>query len=318
MKILYVTNMYPTEEHPYFGIFVKEQIEAIELNGDVNYSLYYIKGYKSKWEYIKSIFIINYKILKEKPDLIHVHYGLSGLFLLFNPWIKRKTFITLHGGDINSAQGNNIQIALTKKIIKSVHSIYVMNENMKKTAKGFNKNCKVLKCGVNTDFFSCKTKEKQKDKYLLVFPSNKERAVKNFSLFEKIFEEIKKEFANIEYQEIKDMTRTQVRDMFCRANCLVMTSISEGSPQVIKEAMACDLPIVSVDVGDVKEVLHEVEGSYVAQTYTVNELRALVLKILRATEKRMNGRDTLKALNLDNSQIAEKIVFDYRKCMVTL
>ncbi len=315
MKILYVTNMYPTEEHPYFGIFVKEQIETIELSEDVNYSLYYIKGYKSKWEYVKSIFIINYKILKEQPDLIHVHYGLSGLFLLFNPWIKRKTFITLHGGDINSAQGNNIQIALTKKIIKSVHSVYVMNKNMKKIAEDFNNNCKILKCGVNTDFFSCKKKVTQKDKYLLVFPSNKERAVKNFSLFEKVFEEIKKEFANIEYQEIKDMTRAQVRDMFCQANCLLMTSISEGSPQVIKEAMACGLPIVSVDVGDVKEVLYGVESSYVAKSYNANELSALVLKILKANEKRDNGRDALKALNLDNKFIAEKIVSDYRKCI---
>jgi glycosyltransferase involved in cell wall biosynthesis len=310
--------MYPTEEHPYYGIFVKEQIDTIKLIEDIDYSVHYIKGYKSKWEYIKSIFSINYEIFKEKPDLIHVHYGLSGLFLLVNPWIKRKTFITLHGGDINSAQGNKIQITLTKKIIKSVCTVYVMNEYMKKVAEDFNNNCKILKCGVNIDFFSCRKKIKQQNKYLLVFPSNKEREVKNFSLFEKVFNEVKKEFTDIEYREIKDMTRTQVRDMFCQANCLLLTSISEGSPQVIKEAMACDLPIVSVDVGDVKEVLHNVENSYVAQTYNVNELKELVIKTLKATERQYNSRDTIKALNLDNTQIAKKIVLDYEKCIETL
>lgn len=80
MKILYVTNMYPDEKKPHFGVFVKEQMEAISLSKEVDQTLYNIKGHISKWEYIKSMFSINYKIFKEKPDLIHVHYGLSGLF----------------------------------------------------------------------------------------------------------------------------------------------------------------------------------------------------------------------------------------------
>ena len=76
--------------------------------GEVFYDM--IRGNKGKWEYVRSVFSIYKKTKKNNYDIIHVHYGISGLFLL-NPLQKLSVpvILTLHGGDILSEQGKNIQ-----------------------------------------------------------------------------------------------------------------------------------------------------------------------------------------------------------------
>jgi len=48
------------------------------------------------------------------------------------------------------------------------------------------------------------------------------------------------------------------------SNVLLLTSLHEGSPTVVKEALACGLPVVSVDVGDVAERIEGIEGCHLA------------------------------------------------------
>ncbi len=315
MKILYITNMYPYKEYPYYGIFVKEQIEAIEKIENIDYKIYFIEGYKGKFEYFKSIFLINSLILKWKPDIIHVHYGLSGLFLLFNPFAAKRTIVALHGGDIQQEQGNETSVMLTKYIIKKVASVFVLNDKMLEIVEKINKKVEILRCGVDTSFFKCDGHKKNYNKKLLIFPGNSQRPVKNFGLFNDVFTDLRKQFSNIdlEFKEIHSLSRGEVNELLCKADCLLMTSISEGSPQIIKEAMACGLPIVSVDVGDVKDLLNEVENSYVSKSFEIKELLGLVEKVLTNEQDRSNGRNGLLAMGLDNDLIAKKIVKRYKE-----
>ena len=82
MKVLIVTNVYPSKDHPYHGIFVKEQMEAIKrLHPDVAFDVFYINGFGGKGEYLKSIWRVSNRINKGDYDLIHIHYGLAGLYL---------------------------------------------------------------------------------------------------------------------------------------------------------------------------------------------------------------------------------------------
>ena len=98
----------------------------------------------------------------------------------------------------------------------------------------------------------------------------------------------------------------------CAADTFLMTSFSEGSPQVIKEAMACGCPIVSVDVGDVKERVEGVEECYVTQTREPQEIAGLLKKAL-SFNGRNKGRERVLADGLDNGQIAERLVDLYNR-----
>ena len=119
----------------------------------------------------------------------------------------------------------------------------------------------------------------------------------------------------VELVELKGYTREQVNTWMCAVDALLMTSKTEGSPQVIKEAMACGCPIVSVDVGDVKERLNGLEGCFVApivdRKLEIGKL-AEALKKAIAFEGKTNGREHIMQAGLSNEQVAEKIINIYR------
>ena len=115
----------------------------------------------------------------------------------------------------------------------------------------------------------------------------------------------------LELKELKGFSRIQVNQLMCAANCLLMTSKTEGSPQVIKEAMACGCPIVSVDVGDVAERTSGVEGCYIVPTREPKDIAQAVLQAI-AYEGKTNGREKVIEMGLSNDQVAEQLVEIYK------
>ena len=107
MKILVVTNVYPSDKHPYHGIFVAEQLNAVKkIHNDVEFDVLYINGFAGKFQYIKSIWKIIKTINSGIYDLVHIHYGLAGMYLYW-PFIKKvPTIVTFHGSDIQPKGGN--------------------------------------------------------------------------------------------------------------------------------------------------------------------------------------------------------------------
>ena len=110
----------------------------------------------------------------------------------------------------------------------------------------------------------------------------------------------------IELKELKGFNRTQVNLFMCAANALLMTSKTEGSPQVIKEAMACGCPIVSVDVGDVAERTSGVDGCYVVPTREPKDIAEALLKAI-AFDGKTNGRERIIEMGLSNELVAERL-----------
>ena len=116
----------------------------------------------------------------------------------------------------------------------------------------------------------------------------------------------------VELLELKGYTREEISLLMCAADVLLLTSHTEGSPQVIKEAMACGCPIVSVDVGDVKERVDGVEGCYVTQSKDPRELADLLKKAL-AFEGRTKGRERIISDGLDNAFVARELIGIYER-----
>ena len=115
--------------------------------------------------------------------------------------------------------------------------------------------------------------------------------------------------------ELKGYTRDQVTALMYNCDALLMTSKTEGSPQVVKEAMACGCPIVSVDVGDVAERVSGVEGCYVVPTREQKDIAEALLKAI-AFGERTNGREKIVEMGLCNEQVAEQLLCIYKQLLV--
>lgn len=317
MNILLVTNMYPCDDAPAYGIFVKEQENAVcNEYPNIHYTIAFINGRFSKKEYITSIFRIR-KLIREKNfDLIHVHYGFSGLFLLLGKLPKKiPVLVTLHGGDIQAEQGKTIQVWFTKQILKRANAAITLNEKMDKIVRKYVKDTRIIPCSVNTEVFLPAPIPKivnLKEKIHIIFPSDRNRLVKNYPLFEQTISILQNKYKlECQISEVKNMSRLEVSKLYQKADLMIMTSISEGSPQVVKEAMACNLPVISTNVGDVSFLLENVRNSAVAQTMNAEELAYLAYQALTNQIEGINGRDKILQMKLDDKSIAQKIYKTY-------
>lgn len=311
MKILYVTNMFPVPDYIYFGIHVKEQIEAIEKLGDIEKTVYFINGREDKLHYFRSVWEIRNLVKRGNFDLIHIHYGLAGLFLLFfKPDIP--VVVTLHSGELYQKKGyvnHLMQKSITLKLLKHVNKIIVLNDDMVKLLKPHAARLLKQPCGTDLELFKEHEVSAEPGKKLKIgFPGNKSRPEKNYALFHQIVEKLRPEF-ELSIVEFHNLTREQVLKCLNKIDLLLMTSLVEGSPQIIKEALACNKPVISTNAGDVKDVLEGVKNSYLVDSFNAEDFIRPVREVLALPpeERKSNGREKLRQMGLGADQVARVI-----------
>ncbi len=284
--------------------FISEQADALQTNGvEIEYFTIERKGVLG---YLKERKRLMRKITEFNPVLIHAHFGLSGL--LANLQRERPVITTYHGSDINVDK----IFQFSKWAIKlSKHNIFVSQKNIDK-AKA-NSKFSLIPCGVDTSVFAVKNKSECRkklqlnvDKKYALFGGAFNNPVKNSDLAKEAVTRLE----NVELLELRGYTREDVAMLMNAVDVCLMTSLSEGSPQFIKEAMACNCPIVSVNVGDVREVIESVENCYLAK-YDANDV-AEKLKLALDKGERSNGREIIIKMGLDSKSIAEKILSIYK------
>lgn len=294
-----------------FAPFIVEQAEALEaLGAEVDFFGLQGKGVRG---YLKNLPSLKKKIRNFRPNVIHAHYGLSGLFANLQRCVPVVT--TYHGSDINE-----------KKVLpfsRLAMHLSVWNIFVSKRTLGIAKPKKkysLLPCGIDlSDLqFIEKTEARRQmqlnqSKRYVLFAGAFDNGVKNAALAKECMHLLKDE--NAELLELKGYTRDEVMFLMCAVDALLMTSVSEGSPQVIKEAMACGCPIVSLDVGDVKERITGIEGCFVAETRDPKEIADLLQKAL-AFDGKTNGRDKIIADGLDNKLVAERLMEIYESVCI--
>jgi teichuronic acid biosynthesis glycosyltransferase TuaC len=310
MKVLFITNMYPVEDYIYFGIHVKEQIDAISNYASIEKEVYFINGRENKWNYFHSIKKIKALIQTGNFDLVHIHYGLSGLFLLFNK-INIPVVITLHSGELYQKKGylnHLMQKTITLSILKSTSKVIVLNDDMISLLKAHSSKLVKLPCGTDLALFKEIPLKKNAQKITIGFPGNKARKEKNYTLFNEIIIKLKQEF-EINVIEFHNLSREDVVKSLNEIDLLLMTSLVEGSPQIIKEAMACNKPIISTQVGDLADVLSNVENSFIIDSFNAEEFLGPVRKILSLPTalRHSPGRQKLVSMGLDAQQVAANV-----------
>jgi len=298
-----------------FVPFITEQTEALQAAG-CEIEWFGVKG-KGIKGYLRELPRLRKMIREVKPDVIHAHYGLS--CLLANLATRRVPVVsTYHGSDINEPK----VLPFSKLAIwLSAWNIFVSKRNVD-IAKP-KKHWSLIPCGVN---LPQPWSELQKHKVeQLTINQWVERVLepnKKHVLFAGAFDNAVKDpelakasvalLNNVQLIELKGYTRDQVNALMYSCDCLLMTSKTEGSPQVVKEAMACGCPIVSVDVGDVAERTEGVDGCFVVKSREPREIAAAIEKAL-VFKGRTNGRDKIIEFGVTNELVAKQIIEIYNK-----
>src|SRR5262249_50352067 len=98
VKLLVLTNMYPTPGNPSFGTFVRRQVEALSALG-CKQDLMIIESKKSRMEYLRGIVRVRRAIKTGCYDLVHAYYGLCGFVAVCQGAVP--VVITYCGSDLN-------------------------------------------------------------------------------------------------------------------------------------------------------------------------------------------------------------------------
>ncbi len=310
MKIL-VISRYKEQYVAHVLPFVAEQTASLREAG-CEVELFLLKGnYLKQWKSLRA------KIREFRPDVIHAHYGLS--CLVANLATRLVPVVsTYHGSDINVKS-----VCRLSKIAMwlSAWNIFVSqrNVNIVKPRKYWS----LIPCGINLPQPWNELKNQMVEQRTLnQWVSTVLEKGKKHVLFAGAYDNTVKDpelakasialMDGVQLLELKGYNRAQVNALMYNCDVFLMTSKTEGSPQVIKEAMACGCPIVSVDVGDVAERINGLDGCYVVPSRESKDI-AVALEKAIAFEGKTKGREFILQAGLSNPQVAKRITEIYEK-----
>lgn len=300
MKILFVSS-----GNVFNGIspIVLNQGKSLEKEGmQVDFFTIIGKGFMG---YIKNVNRLRSHLRKNTYDIIHAHYWLSGIVAFLAA--AKPLVVSLMGTE---ARTGKLSRAVIRYFCKNVWDYTIVKGSRTREELNLDE-VTVLPNGIDLERFQPVDKNEAKkitgmgdEKYIL-FVSDPTRFEKNYSLAEEAVRRAGKE--NVHLYVVNNKPHDLISDYMYAGDVLLMTSLWEGSPNVIKEAMACGIPIVSTDVGDVREVINDTEGCYITG-YDPDEV-ADKLNLALQSGHRTNGRDNIK--HLDEKIIAKKLIEIY-------
>ena len=277
-------------------------------------------GVSIDWFFIEQKGIIGYlrmipKFLKKnkssQPDVIHAHYGLCGL--VANMQRKTPVVTTYPGSDINTSYVRFFSIL---SMWLSRKNIFMGDRQLKKVEKwGNHEKNLIIPYGIDLGSFYAKSKEEARkilgftnEQRIALFAGRFSREVKNAPLAFSAVNLIK----GLELHELTgNYSREEMCTLMNAVDVSLMTSFSEGSPQFIKETLACGCPVVSVDVGDVKDVIAGVENCYIAERNAQDIANKIELVLQQ--NQRINGKEIVE--KFDINIIARKLMSCYTQVL---
>jgi glycosyltransferase involved in cell wall biosynthesis len=289
---------------------IKNQAEALEAEG-VLVDIYAIRG-KGLLVYLKHIFLLKKYLIGKTYDIFHAHYSLSAFVATIAG--SKPLVVSLMGSDVHSGRFilNIIQYFSKKRW----NRLIVKSPSMKELLR--HENAHVIPNGVDLlvfkpfDDLSLKMKFGFSiNKKILLFLADPGRQVKNIILAEKAYKILAR--TDVELQIKYNLPKDEIPEILNAADVILLTSLWEGSPNVIKEAMACNKPVVATNVGDIVWLFGDKQGYYITgfDPADVAEKISLAIEFVKNYGK-TSGRERIIEMGLDSATFAKRVIGIYQ------
>lgn len=301
--------MYPTPQCPANGVFIQQQVESLRRCG-IKVDVLHVDVKKSKWLYPWSLVPLQQAVLNQSYDLVHAHYVFAGV-------VARSQFrvplILTHHGDETF---HGWQAPLCWTISRFVDKTIVVSEQIKAVI-GLD-TAEVIPCGVDFDVFKPLPQVQARKQLglpshrkLVLFAGDVSKSLKRVDLVQRAVEILQAKRVPVDLVIAHNQPYERIPLYMNACDVLMLPSEREGSPQVVKEAMACNLPVISTVVGDVPEVLGGVEGCYLCER-TVDDIVSK-LNLVLMKPQRTCGREATQRYELEF--IAQRIIKVYESLL---
>jgi glycosyltransferase involved in cell wall biosynthesis len=310
MNVLVLTNMLPVADHPWYGIFVQEQIDDLRALG-IDVSVLFVEGMESRTNYVRAVPRLRDEVRRTRVDLVHAHYGLTGALAVLQR--RAPVVTTFHGSD--SSGRIPWQRTVSWCVARASTPIFVSRQLAASLGRG---DGIVIPAAVDLQVFrpvdpgaARRALGWQNDGPVALLPGSRRDPAKGAELFDEAVERARQALPGLRAVSLEGIARSDVALTMNAVDVTVMTSLSEGSPVTLKESLACSTPVVSVPVGDVEELLDGLPACEVVPRSAQAIADALVRSVAagRASELRE------KVLPFGRSETARAVVDVYRSVL---
>lgn len=304
--------------------FIKVQQQSlIDIGYIVDSYLISAKGFSG---YRRSIKELKAYLDRNEYDVIHAHYSLAATVALLSRRKKTPIVCSFMGSDVNGSldENNKVKPSSYPIMLNSIfiqlfvsHMIFKSEQLSKRRIFGKNK-FSILPNGVNTSTFrpgsaheARKTLNLPSKKNIWLFMGNPEIENKNFNLFKEL--EAVLGYEGHHFEAPYPIEHDKVNDYYNASTAMILASFAEGSPNVVKECMATDTPVISSPVGDIDYLFgSKPNGYYITKDFSKEQFLEKI-EMLLANKEPIEGRKTIENLGLDARSVALKLDEIYKR-----
>jgi len=322
MRVLMITTEFPCPESPGGGIFVARRAEALRRQG-VEIDVLAFRSRANPLAHVRAWRRMRAMLAAQRYDLIHAQFGHSALPARGQS--RLPVVVTFRGEELQGIAGpdgrwtwkGHVLVGLSQLLAFLVDEVIVVSERMQRRLL---RRCDhVIPSGLDLDRFVPLPRDEARRRLgwpleppvVLFAAQDVHKPIKRYSLARAAYDLAARSVPGAELRVATGLAPNDVPLWLAAADVLLMTSVQEGSPNVVKEALACNLPVVSVDIGDVRERVHGVDAGAVCDA-TPEALAAALVPLL-ARPVRSNGRRAVR--HLDDATLARQVLGIYEEVL---
>jgi glycosyltransferase involved in cell wall biosynthesis len=314
MKVLAVTNMFPTPDDPHSGRFIQQQIVALRRIGLEVEVLILNRRRQGMRSYAQLPSMVSNAVKRFEPDLVHVMYG-GIMSRIVSQVVKQcPVVVTFHGSDLLGQPFERpfrrlfaaCGVFASRQAAARCDGIVAVAEHLVQRLPYAipRSKIRVIPCGINMDLFKpmdrseCHQRLGWSPRAFHVLFQNTGDPVKRPELAEAAVEHLRGLEVRAELHHLRSVAYEEVPVWLNASDALLVTSHHEGSPTIVKEALACNLAVVSVRVGDIPQRVEKIPGCYLSVADPM--VLAENLKMVWMNAKRVEARETIYSVSAEN------------------